>query len=106
GVRALDLEAPQLTLDGLAVRARRGPRVELDVDVVALAALPLQIVRDGGAADEGELLLRLPEEDSVSDDVSLRGHRDELLGHVDLEVRHAVDSGVGDQLERVRAGDE
>ena len=32
--------------------------------------------------------------------------RDELLGHVDREVGHAVDAGVGDQLERVRAAHE
>ena len=107
GVGALDLEAPQVAGDGLAVRPRGRPGVVADLDVVAAGlALELQPVGAGGAADVDVLLLVEAEEDAVTDDVAGGGDGDELLGHVHREVGHAVDAGVGDQLDRVRAAHE
>ena len=64
-----------------------------------------QPVGDRRAADEGELLLGLAEQDAVADHAALRRDRDELLGGVHRELRGGVDAGVSDQLQRVRTGD-
>jgi hypothetical protein len=105
GVGALDLEPPHVARHGLAVRPGGRAGVVADLDVVALGALELQPVRHRRAADEDVLLLVEVEQDAVADDAALGGDRDELIGYVDREVRHAVDAQVGDQLERVRPGD-
>jgi hypothetical protein len=104
-VRALDLEPPQLAGDRLAVRPGRRPWVEDQVHVVAGRALVEQPVGDGRAADEGELLLGLAEQDAIPDDPALGRDGNELLGRVHGELGGGVDPGVGDQLQRVRAGD-
>jgi hypothetical protein len=62
-----------------------------------------QPVRGGVPADPHELVLVQVKQDPVADHVAGRGARHELLGLVDREVGHAVDPGVLDELERVRA---
>src|SRR3954452_325976 len=73
GVGALDLEAPQVAGDGLAVRPRGRPGIVADLDVVAPGlALELQPVGAGGAADADVLLLGEAEQDAVTDDIAGR----------------------------------
>jgi len=102
-LRPLDLEPPQLARDRLAVGPRGRPLVPADVDVVALATPEAEVVGDGRASHEHELLLGEVEEDSVADDAAVGGDRHVLLGHVHREVGHAVDPMVGQQPQRVRA---
>jgi hypothetical protein len=63
----------------------------------------LQPVRRRRAADVEVLLLGEVEEDAVADDVARGRGRHVLLGHVDGEVRDAVDRRVRNQLDRARA---
>ncbi len=72
-LRALDLEAPQIPLDRLAVRAHRRPLVPADVHVVASAASEAQVVGDGRPSDEYELLVGQVEQNAVTDDAAPRG---------------------------------
>ena len=107
GVRSLDLEAVELAVHRLAVRARGRAVVVANLDVVAAGlGVELQPVRPGRPPDVDELVLGEVEQDPVADHSPVGCRRHELLGRVHGEVREAVDSRVRQQLQRVRAGDE
>ena len=107
GVRALDLKAPVHAGDRLTVWTTGGAVVELEVELVAAGlGLVLEPVGDRRAAHPHELLVVEMEEDAVPDHVTRRRRRDVLLGHVDREVRDAVDGRVGHHLQGIRALEE
>ena len=87
---------------------RAGERSSSSKSSVVAAGLGVvrEPVGDRGTADVHELLVVEMEEDAVADHVAGRRRRHVLLGHVDREVRDAVDGRVGDQLEGIRALEE
>ena len=85
---ALAVERVVVAPDAHVVAARRGVVVQ-----------PVDRRRN---ADGLVFVLLEVEQDVVADDVAVVIDGDELLGHVDRELRDAVDGELADQLERVR----
>jgi hypothetical protein len=85
---------------------RDAPLVADDFHVVA-GGLGLEgdPVRRDRPADQAELLIVKPEQDGITDDVSVVVAGQELLGLVLAEGLEAVDSEVRQQPERVRAAE-
>ena len=95
-----------VAVEPAVVRVHGRALVALDrgVVVAGLAVVLHPVVRRRSPDEVEEILVEV-EEDRVADHVAVVVAGDELLGLVDLERREAVDTGVREQLERIRALD-
>lgn len=102
GIRSLDLVAVVGAKHTLAFRPRRRPRIMLDTHIpLAIGSAEHQPARGRSAADEDELVLTLAENDVVTNDVTIRSYRNEMLGAVEIEIRKGVDAVIGKEFLRI-----
>jgi len=107
GLGALDLEPIMGAIDRLAIGPRVGAGIVVQANLPSAdRGLELDPVGSRGAADENEFVLKLAEDDHVTNHMASRSDRHKVLGAVKVEVRKAVDANVRKERRCIGAFDD